>query len=55
MKKQKLRSVLGLKNSNNFTNDQNTTEHWKAKILKKKEQETATQQMTDVGEVSEYP
>lgn len=53
LKKQKLRNVLKSKNSISFTNDQNATEHWEGKILKKQKRETAIQLMTDVDEVTE--
>ena len=53
MQKQKLRSFLELKNANSPTNNQNSTEHREAKILKKQERETAIQQITGVGEVTE--
>lgn len=54
MQKQKLRSFLELKNANSPTSNQNSTEHREAKILKKQERETAIQQITGVGEVTEY-
>lgn len=49
-----MRSFLELKNANSPTNNQNSTEHREAKILKKQERETAIQQITGVGEVTEY-